>query len=219
MSYRISKGKPTLRARRALWVKLRCHPDTLRLRLFYFLAVAYLTMMDWPVGSFGEMLSDLKLAQATNTRAALSAKQYFLLLAPLCYCSTSGTLEKFIPMFLRGAQLVFHMGLQISLPRVGHWAPSGGCCPGSCSKAPRPSRRPDTWLLSLAATEAMATTQGTAALGAPCLMAGCVCPAGAIIVGLPMGLLPTAAVALVLVRGWVLPPLVGQPPPESGYKG
>ena len=157
--------------------------------------------------------------EATNIRAALSEKAYFLVLAALCYCSTSGTLEKFIPVFLRGAQLVFHMGLQISLPRVGHGAPSGGRCPGRCSKAPQPSRRPGTWLLSLAATEAMATTQGTAALGALCPMAGCVCPARAIIAGLPMGLLPTAAVALVLVRGWVLPPAVGQPTPESGCKG
>ena len=104
-------------------------------------------MMDRSSGSFGEILSDLKSAQATSIYKAKRG---------LCWVKSSTFVWdswKFIPMFLRGTWMVFHMGLQTSLSCVGHlWHR-----PWNCSKAPQPqlSRRPDTWLraLPLAATD------------------------------------------------------------------
>lgn len=63
----------------------------------------------------------------------------------------------------------------------------------------------------------MATTEGTAAVGALSAMLGCVWPVGATSMVLPMGLLPTTDVALMLVLGWVLLLPGGQLPPKLGY--
>ena len=106
--------------------------------------------------SYNDLLDLLEVLEKLCQTSSLHRPQVSKAKRGLCRVKSSTFVWdswKFIPMFSRGTQMVFHMGLQTSLSCVGHlWHRLG-----SCSKAPQPqlSRRPDTWLrlLPLAATD------------------------------------------------------------------